>query len=58
MNRHERWSLFLAVIQNADPCESSLSKKALKVGADLVRQIFRYFEFDLRVSGIHLSDAG
>jgi len=33
-------------------------KKALKVGADLVRQISCYFEFYFRVGGIHLNDVG
>jgi hypothetical protein len=40
------------------PANLSSSKNALEVVADLVRQIFRYFEFELRVGGIQLRDAG
>jgi hypothetical protein len=40
-----------------EPCDPSSSEKALKIGADLVRQIFRYFEFEFRVGGIHLDDS-
>jgi hypothetical protein len=36
----------------------SSREKALQIGADLVRQVFGYFELDFRVGGIHLNDAG
>jgi hypothetical protein len=38
--------------------EPSPREKPLNVGADLVRQVFRDFEFHFRVSGIHLNNSG
>jgi hypothetical protein len=35
----------------------SSRQKALEIGADLVRQFFRYLEFDFDVGGVHLDDA-
>jgi hypothetical protein len=66
MNNHRKSiSILSAVAQSHDPCQSrhkaiepSPSEKTLEIGADLVRQIFCYFEPDFRVSGIHLNDAG
>jgi hypothetical protein len=66
MNGHGKVaSILSAVIQSDSPCqiwhgvfEPSPSEKALKIGADLVRQVFGYFEFDFRISGIHLDDSG
>jgi hypothetical protein len=66
MNGHGKLiSILSGVIQSCNPCqgwhgafEPLSSEKALKIGADLVRQIFCYFEFHFRISRIHLNDSG
>jgi hypothetical protein len=63
MNNHGKLtSILSAAIQSCNPCQSwhgaLSSEEALKIGADLVRQIFCYFEFHFRVMRIHLNDSG
>ena len=38
------------------PLERLSREKPLKVGTDLVRQVFCYFELHFRVGGIHLNN--
>jgi hypothetical protein len=65
MNGHEWLVSFLpAAIKetyspgNFEALKSPSSEEAFEIGADFVRQIFGYFDFDFCVNGMHLEYSG
>jgi hypothetical protein len=40
------------------PLKSLSGEKTFEIGAELVRQIFRYFEYCFRGTAVHLDNSG